>query len=83
MTGRLGKPYPEQDQIGVSMEPGLNPGWSLLDLNGNIEARWMVIIPIASGYRTRLTGLLGSLGLFMAYGIKSNAARLLGMTFAF
>ena len=38
----------------------LTPGWSL-DLDGNIEARWMVTTLILSGYRTRLTGLLGPL----------------------
>ena len=43
VTGRLGKPHPEQDQIGGLKVPGLSSGWSL-EAAGNRRPRQMVTI---------------------------------------
>jgi hypothetical protein len=60
VTGWLGKPHPEQDQIGGDKGClSYSPGWSL-DLDGNGKARWMVTAPLMRSYRNRLIDLLGT-----------------------
>ncbi len=61
VTGWLGKPYSEQDQIGGHWGClALTPGWSLLIpmVTSGLDG-WSS--SALGGYRTRLTGLLGPL----------------------